>query len=293
MEFYSLKTIKNIDIEYPDIYFTPEYGQACEYSDNAKWELCKYKDLIYCYLIKNNEHKIITPYGYSGLYYEKKETFNSFIPLFRKYLKSINIKEEIIRQNPYININKNINIDTNYELIKNKILFAIKTNTEEDYLKNILNSKTRNILTKANKIQLKCIIIKDNTKKNYINEFKEMYHKSMNRLETTKYYFFNDNYFNTIFNLKNTILSIIKQKDKTIGFGLFFTYNNFLHYHLSCNDKSNNCIHNFMIFEVLKKYGLNKLFILGCGVTENDSLSKFKKKISNIEFNYQIYKNHL
>jgi hypothetical protein len=50
MEFYDKTTIYSIDISYPDVYFTPEYGVACEFSDNSIWELCKYKDLIYVYL---------------------------------------------------------------------------------------------------------------------------------------------------------------------------------------------------------------------------------------------------
>ena len=35
LSFYNLDTINNTNIDYPDIYFTPEYGKACEYSDNA------------------------------------------------------------------------------------------------------------------------------------------------------------------------------------------------------------------------------------------------------------------
>ena len=72
LKFYNLETIKNIDIQFQDIYFTPEYGKACEYSDNAEWELCQYKDLIYVYLKKQYNYDniiyydLITPYGYSG-----------------------------------------------------------------------------------------------------------------------------------------------------------------------------------------------------------------------------------
>ena len=40
LNFYNKYTIKDINIEFPDLYFTPEYGEACEYSDNAEWECC-------------------------------------------------------------------------------------------------------------------------------------------------------------------------------------------------------------------------------------------------------------
>ena len=78
MFFYNINNIPNT-INYPDIYFTPEYGKACEYSDDAIWELCQYEDLIYVYLKKKiiydniTYYDLITPYGYSGYYYQKKK----------------------------------------------------------------------------------------------------------------------------------------------------------------------------------------------------------------------------
>ena len=60
----TLKFYPYADLDYPDIYFTPEYGKACEYSDNAKWELCKYKDLIYKHLIDVNIIKFICGCSY-------------------------------------------------------------------------------------------------------------------------------------------------------------------------------------------------------------------------------------
>ena len=39
------------------------------------------------------------------------------------------------------------------------------------------------------------------------------------------------------------------------------------------------------------RFFINKFFILGGGLKDKDGLSKFKKKISNKEFKYTIYKN--
>jgi hypothetical protein len=44
---------------------------------------------------------------------------------------------------------------------------------------------------------------------------------------------------------------------------------------------------------VIKELCLKKLFVLGGGVKDNDSLSKFKKRHSNNEYKYTIYKNIL
>ena len=70
IEFYNKYSINFIEIQFPDIYFTPEYGLACEYSDNAEWECCIYKDLIYVYLKK--------PILYNNNYYVDGAVLNPF-----------------------------------------------------------------------------------------------------------------------------------------------------------------------------------------------------------------------
>jgi len=150
MNFYSKKTIKNIDINYPDIYFTPEYGMACEFSDNAIWELCQYKDLIYVYIKKPIEYEnqiyydLITPYGYSGYYYKSEKTYNEFIPIFRKKAKERNYITEVLRQNPYLNISI-----TGYDIITSKIIYGIKVTNFDYYFKNVLRSSARGKYKKA------------------------------------------------------------------------------------------------------------------------------------------------
>ena len=54
-----------------------------------------------------------------------------------------------------------------------------------------------------------------------------------------------------------------------------------------------NCITDFLIINILKEIGINKLFILGGGVIEGDSLEKFKKSLSNKTYTYNIYQNIL
>lgn len=153
MNFYNKNTIKNININYQDIYFTPEYGIACEYSDDAIWELCQYKDLIYVYLKKPIEcegktyYDLITPYGYSGYYYENDETYKEFIPIFRKNAKEKNYITEVLRQNPYLNINIG-----GYDIITSKTIYYI----------NLENLKVTNYLkltSKSNRRMIKKAII--------------------------------------------------------------------------------------------------------------------------------------
>ena len=294
MDFYNLKNIDKLKIHYPDIYFTPEYGKACEYSDNAEWELCQFKDLIYVYLKRTIEcgdqvyYDLITPYGYSGYYYEKEETYKEFIPIFRKKAKERGYITEVVRQNPYLDINI-----TEYDIITCKTIYGIKINDFESYFNKILHAKKRNMYKKAIKLDYSFKLI--NLTNNLLDlSFIKLYNENMEKVNAAPYYFFNKPYFNSLEKINNAYLALVLNKDKNIiGASIVFTHNDTIHYHLSCNNNSDNCITDFLLINVLKMIGLNKLFILGGGVSNNDGLCKFKQRLSNKKYNYIIYKNIL
>ena len=299
MYFYNLKNIPE-NINYPDIYFTPEYGQACEHSDDAQWELCQYKDLIFVYLKKEytfeNEiyFDLITPYGYSGYYLEKQETYNEFIPLFREEAKKRNYLTEVVRQNPYLNID----ISKCYDIILSRKTFGINLNNYtsfEDYLKNTHkdNRKGYNLALKKN-LLFKTEEYNDEN----LLRFLEIYNLTMKNLNSTDYYYFNKEYYQSLFKIKECLFfANIYYNEKLIASCIIFKYKNFLQYHLGGsyleyrNLRPNNLIHCSII-----KYGIeNKfdLYHLGGGLKDNDSLYDFKNKIGNKLFEYTIYKNVL
>jgi hypothetical protein len=292
MNFYNINNVP-ININYPDIYFTPEYGKACEFSDNAIWELCQYKDLIYVYLKKPyifeniTYYDLLSPYGYSGYYFELKETFDEFIILFRIEAKIKNYLTEVIKQNPYLNIN----ISNYYNIISSKNIFSVEIDNFDYYYKKILNVKKRNIINKAIKLNFIHEIIE--LKENYLEKyFLDMYISTMNKLSASNYYYFNKKYYEEIEKLKNSyLINIFNNEKKIIGSSIIFIFNDFIHYHLSCNDNSYNCITDYLLNSVIKNLGINKKIILGGGLKDNDSLYDFKKKISTNNYNYSIYKN--
>jgi hypothetical protein len=292
IEFYNAHNINCIYIKFPDIYFTPEYGLACEYSDNAEWECCVYKDLIYVYLKKiimhNNMtyYNLITPYGYSGYHYLNKNTYDEFLSLFREKAKQRNYISEIVRQNPYINIQI-----TDYNIITSKTIYTVKIDNFDDYFRIFLCNKKRNKYNKALKKGLNFKIV--SLSNGILNEkFIKLYNFTMNKVNANKYYYFNDEYYKTLEKIQNTYLSeILDQDNNTIGCSIIFMYDSYIHYHLSCNDKSMNCITDFLLISIIKEFGIGKQIILGCGIKENDELSKFKGSLGNEKLIYNIYKN--
>ena len=294
MNFYNKNTIKNININYPDIYFTPEYGIACEYSDDAIWELCQYKDLIYVYLKKPIEcegktyYDLITPYGYSGYYYENDETYKEFIPIFRKNAKEKNYTTEVLRQNPYLNINIG-----GYDIITSKTIYYINLENLKvtNYLK-LTSKSNRRMIKKAKKNDLHFKILEYNNKN--LKYFKPIYDLTMNNLNSTKYYYFNKDYYD---NISDCFIACVYVKNILCASCIIFKYNYFLHYHIggSLLEYRQFGCNNFLHYNVIN-YGIQnnyKLYVLGGGLKDGDNLSKFKKKLSNKEFQYTIYKNIL
>jgi serine/alanine adding enzyme len=294
--FYNINNVPD-NINYPDIYFTAEYGKACQYSDNAIWELCQYKDLIYVYLKKPyvfenvTYYDLLTPYGYSGFYYKKKETLDEFIPLFSDEAIRKKYVTEVIRQSPYLNIDI-----LNKDIISSKKTFGIKLNnynTFDDYIKSTHkdNKKGYNIALKKNLI----FKIEEYNQHNLSN-FVEIYNITMNNLNSAKYYYFNEEYYQTLFDMKyNLFFANVYYQDQLIASCLIFKYNKFLHYHLGGSYtehrhlRPNNLIHCSVI-----KYGIEndyELYHLGGGLKDNDSLYEFKNKIGTSIYNYTIYKN--
>jgi hypothetical protein len=290
MKFYNINTIPD-NIVFPDIYFTPEYGKACEYSDNAIWECCIYKDLMYIYLkieMKTDTtfYKLITPYGYSGYYFKKLETYNEFILKFQKESIKKNYIVEILRQNPYINTLK-ADYKKNYKLLLSKSLYSIQYDNFLDYY-TFIHKSARNKYKKALTLGFIFDYIPCSNS-NLMNNFIKLYEFTMNKLNAKEYYYFSKKYFEELFKLKYTKLAIVNYKQNIIGISILFEYKNYIHYHLSCNDKSFNCITDFMLLSIIKKMGPKKQFFLGCGLKKDDNLDKFKKKFSNTQHEYHIY----
>ena len=287
------------NIKFKDIYFTPEYGKACEYSDNAIWECCIYKDLIYVYLKKSYRFgndtyfDLITPYGYSGYYFEKETTFKEFIPLFREKAVKLNYLTEVVRQNPYINITI-----TDYDIITSKTTVGVKLsdfNTLDNYLQNTHKDHKRGFnIALQNNLLFKM----EKYNKETVTRFKIIYDATMNNLSSSQYYYFNDAYYNILDKLLEHVFFANVYKDsQLIASCMIFKYEDWLHYHLGGSLleyrylRPNNFIHCKIIeYGILNKF---KLYHLGSGLTEKDTLYTFKNKISNIQFNYIIYKNVL
>ena len=288
LRFYDKGDAELSDLEFPDVFFTPEYGAACEHSDGCQWELCRYKDLLYVYLKREYRHcgtvfyDLISPYGYSGYHFTDSSTMDEFIPLFRKAALERNYITEVVRQNPYCGTS----IGEYYDEIVTRSIFSAEVTSYDDYFDK-LSSKTRNIVRKVRRTQNEFSV--ENCDDARLSAFVSMYRARMGELDASSYYFFDDSYFAEL--SKVCKVATVTNSGRIVGQSLLMFFNDFIHYHLSCSDYSSNLTTNFLLDSVLREYGVGRKLILGGGLKDEDSLYRFKKKISTRSYDYTIFKN--
>ena len=140
---------------------------------------------------------------------------------------------------------------------------------------------------KKNKV---IIVLEDDIKT--INDFKKIYISTMDRNDATKYYYFNDNFFNDTINSldKNLFIANAYYGNKIIASSLIMRHSKYLHYHCSgaLREYRKLQANNLLLYEVAKwgnENGYEKFHLGGGYESESDSLYKFKKSFSKLEDN--------
>ena len=280
-----------------DTYFEEEYAKLYE-TDKEKVEIFEYdnengkgrniflKREIPLKINNQVYYDIITPYGYGGPIFEIKEDINKqkfvdeYCEKFSEYCKKNNIVSEFIRFHP---LERNYeNLEKFYQInhISNTIFMDLSS--EEEILKN-MTSKTRNMVRKAIKNDL---IFEEDKDQKTLKNFQELYYLTMNKNKADAMYYFDFNYFQKLFNIKNRVkLFNIKLNDEIIASSTILIGDKWIHYHLSANTELGYkyAANNFLLYNVAlwgNKNGFEK-FHLGGGYGGNDSpLFKFKKSMN-------------
>lgn len=281
-----------------DIYYLNEYINLVEIYEHAKGILLYYKeekveiaivllvkdiaeDIRFKHVIPKNKYfDAETPYGYGG-YLVNGVITDSILDKFKQnvynWAKNQHIVSEFIRFSPFIK---------NKFIINGKIKYLHHTiymdTTDENIVWKNLDPKNRNMIRKAEKNAVNIIV--DNGEN--IEEFKRIYTQTMQRLNATDYYFFDDCYYEEMIkSLKKYIkLFYAVYQGKIIGASIFFYNDTNMHYHLSgCLTEfrhlgaMNLLIYKAALWAVEKN--IRRLH-LGGGITENDSLYGFKKQFN-------------
>lgn len=228
-------------------------------------------------------YDITTPYGYGGIVLNGEENIvKEYQLLFDEYCIKNNIICEFVRLNPLSN-NFKYYMDTHYECIKLSTTVYIQLESEikiwDDF-----KSSCRNKIRKA---QNNDIEIKSGFDSKFMDEFKEIYYRTMDRDKGTNYYYFENGFFDSILkNLnKNGRIYTAYYNEKPISSILILFSGKNAHYHLggSLNDYMKLGANNILLYSAacdLVNMGYSKLH-LGGGYGGGDStLLRYKKSFN-------------
>lgn len=297
------KYLSDMNKNLQDIYYTSDYCRLYEENGDGKAKLFVYKEgknmALYPFMlneIKDSSlstkfYDIESAYGYGGPItnsYNKK-FLNNFENEFIRFCIKSNVVAEFIRFNPLIKneniFSKNIDISHNRTTVYLDLSKGIDRIWQED-----IKSKNRNMIRKAQKNELTVEISQD------FEGFKNIYCETMDKVNASDYYYFNEKYFNQMKNNKNYILLNVKKGKITISSAIFMHYNDYFHYHLSGSLKEylKFSPNNLILWEAIILACKNnaKMFHFGGGInnTLDDNLFKFKSGFSKNTSNFYIGK---
>lgn len=291
-----VKTFKDYDVYYLSGYTKAFYlhgdGQPLlfHYEDNdikainvvMKRDISN--DVHFSNLEKDKYYDFATPYGYGGWLIEGEGKLDNLFNEYKQWCKENNIVSEFTRFHPIIS-NQN-NVRNIYKVVDLGNTVSINLNSEE-YIWDNFTSKNRNVIRKAikNGVQIKEAFDAD-----ILKVFKDIYNQTMNRDEADEYYYFNDEFYNSILNDLNKEATVFyaEYNNKIIMASIILKSNEKLSYHLSGSLKEYGSLAatNLLLFEVAKWGSKNgyKTLHLGGGVgAKEDSLYSFKKAFNKNE----------
>ena len=200
------RTFKEIDI-----FFYPEYVYLFELKGDGKAHCFVYYDgdngiVIYPFLkrqinelpyfhdIPSDFIDITSPYGYGGYLRNNEQIdMNNFFKIFHEFCLQNRIVSEFIRFHPLLN-NFAYSPD-NVEVTESNEIVGIDLTMSSDAIWTNMNPSCRNKVRKAQKHNIK-IIKDDNFDK--LDYFCELYLNTMKRLKAHNYYYFSNQWFNSL-----------------------------------------------------------------------------------------------
>ena len=297
-------------IDYPDIYFEPEYARLYETDDNRAVEYkfeCEYGQITNLFLKRKinialydgiQYYDLVTPYGYGGpvIHFstDKKKLIDSYMEDFRTYTVRENIITEFVRFHPIL---KNaMDFKDVYDIIYDRK--TVGTNlTYDDVIGTEFSKHKRKDIHRILKIPGIRYEVDENPLS--LDDFLEIYYSTMQRDSADEYYYFDQLYFNAILDkFKGHIITgKVFLNEKLIAMGVYFRYGKFLHAHLS-GTLSDYLEYSpaYILKYALAIYGHEKGYDVihyggGTSRSEENGLYKFKKEFGkNTQFDFYIAK---
>lgn len=285
----------------PDVYFLPGYGRAASVTDGGEWILIEAFDgawqvPLILRTLADGARDATSPYGYSGVYASPSL---SSVQVQQAWCAMVNTLRELsvisllLRHSPLVpqasdlpglrsilSEHPTIVLEPHDALSAwNEMAGTCRTRIR----KAIKNGYTGNVIpATAQDLSLG-------------GDFRRLYDQTMRRLDAVPKYFFSDSYYRELLDGMGPNLLIAEVRDAAgvaASSALLLRHGQRLHYHLAGSnvDDSRMGSNNLMMWTATQyaaEQGLLQ-FHLGGGVSQRDSLFRFKHTFGGRELNYDV-----
>lgn len=228
---------------------------------------------------------LVSPYGYPGIY--GPELSLVLIEEALQELQEFSAKNKIVASFIRLNPITNRFLFSENEVLTQKVHGRVVTvplfNAYTDLSKGYSSNHKRG-LKKLKKEGFEVCVGGWND----IDDFISLYNETMTRLEASEYYFFDKDYYKTLFGLDSEflLLFVLNKNGEKVSGALFSVSDQILQYHLGGTKEAYVAKSpNKLLFDwVINKFSENKQYLnLGGGLNNrNDSLFNFKKGFSKV-----------
>ena len=227
---------------------------------------------------------LTTPYGYGGFLFEGERDADSigiFNEEFRETLKKENVVSVFARFHPQLDNARYAR--TLFDVTDLGRTVEMETDSVETVWNN-LTSKNRNVIRKAQKAG---VVIRHGKGKELLRKFKDIYDGTMRRDNAEPYYFFKDDFYDSIDGdlSQNYEMFYAEVENETVSMAIMLFANGRMHYHLSGSlwEYRSLAASNLLLYEAAC-WGAGqgfRSFHLGGGLgSREDNLFKFKQAFS-------------
>lgn len=297
-------------MNYPDIYFEPDYAELYETEENRAVEYrfeCEYGFITNLFLKRQIDIKlpdevqyfdIVTPYGYGGpvIHWtnDKEKLIQAYMDDFGRYTEKEHIIAEFVRFHPILG--NGVDFKEVYKSIFDRKTVGTNLTYDDVVAKEFSKHKRKDIRKALKNPEIRYEVTENPST---LQDFLKIYYSTMDRDKADDYYYFKPDYFQTMLEKfrEHITAGRVFLGDQLIAMGVYFRYGKYLHAHLSgtLSEYLDYSPANILKY-ALAVYGHENGYEVihyggGTSRSPENGVYKFKKEFGkNTEFDFYIAK---
>lgn len=291
-------------LDFPDVYYSPSYAAVAEASDGAAWQIAVWKGgaILMPFLLRpiladlvdstgyGTLFDIVSPYGYSGCFAREEVSpaeCRSFRAALRAELERRGVVAEFLRLGNLVEGREVLlAADELLTAKRHNDTIGIETNVAEQVYWDRCEGRARTAVRKATRLGYTAATRPiERVDLAPDSPFRRLYTETMQRVAAQPYYYFDDDYYDTLFHELGTRLRWFIANNaagEPVVMAMTMVWRPFVHLHLvgsdpvATRDGAGNLCYDAMFRWACQQPEV-QLCHLGGGLSADDALFNFKK----------------